>query len=100
MDIQLCIPRRDLVPQFLRNPLAYIDMFPDVIVALRREAVHMHHRQFSIRVRFEEGFVAVVEAVEGAEKVDGCRRQVHDEVVYGFWDCEDGGGLGSLVVSG
>jgi hypothetical protein len=49
-------------------------------------------------VWFEERFVAVVEAVEGVEEVDGCGGEVHDEVVYGLGDCEDCGGFGNFVV--
>ncbi len=35
----------------------------------------------------------VIEAVEGAEEIDGCGREVHDEMVDGLWDGDDGWGL-------
>ncbi len=35
----------------------------------------------------------VIEAVEGAEEINGCGREVHDEVVDGLRDGDDGWGL-------
>lgn len=51
-----------------------------VVVGFRRKAVDVDHGEASLRVWGEEVLVAVVEAAEVVEELDGRGGEVHDEV--------------------
>jgi hypothetical protein len=94
MDDQVLVTWLHHTSKPLGNPLTDLDPFFHVVVALGGEAMDVYHWQLRRSVRLEEVFVAVVEAVIGAEEVDCRRGQVHDKMGDCLWDGKEDGGWG------